>query len=216
MIASVLKPKSKQEIINGLKKLPLNKIIEMIMKKRFTEELTKEILEIIDVNHQNKKGETALMIACINNNFKLVDLLLETKKINVNLKNNECQTALMIACINNSSDIVKSLINSGANVNLLNDNKESALMYAVINRDINNIKLLLQSNANIDVINKDKESALLLSFCKASMEEVTLLLISKGADIKIKDKEGNNILMLATKYNYKNVVKYLFTNKIKV
>lgn len=61
-----------------------------------------EIIHILletkaNVNHANKNGDTALMLAIKNHDFNTVQYLLETPGININHVNKEGDTALLIA-----------------------------------------------------------------------------------------------------------------------
>jgi hypothetical protein len=65
----------------------------------------KNILELllqkdININIKDGNGNTPLMYAIKNKNYKIIQYLLENKNININSTNNDGSTALHIACIN--------------------------------------------------------------------------------------------------------------------
>jgi hypothetical protein len=69
----------------------------------------------VDINTKSKNdGLTALMVATMKGNTKLVSLLLE-KGADVNVKTGEGYTALMMASNQRDAEIVKLLLNKGAN-----------------------------------------------------------------------------------------------------
>ncbi|MDG4556813.1 MAG: ankyrin repeat domain-containing protein [Candidatus Contendobacter sp.] len=69
----------------------------------------------VDINTKSKNdGLTALMVATMRSNTKLVSLLLE-KGADVNVKTGEGYTALMMASNQRDAEIVKLLLNKGAN-----------------------------------------------------------------------------------------------------
>jgi ankyrin repeat protein len=53
----------------------------------------------IDVNLQDKDGNTALNWACARDQEEIVAILLQDERINIDLQNNEGQSALVIALI---------------------------------------------------------------------------------------------------------------------
>ena len=75
---------------------------------------------LLDLNYQDKKGNTYLHISIIQQNIKLITLLLE-KGISVNEKNNDGNTALHFAYYINNIEIIKLLLNYHINPNIINN-----------------------------------------------------------------------------------------------
>jgi hypothetical protein len=80
----------------------------------------------IEVNQQNKKGETALFIASYNGFSDLVTRLLALPRVNVNLQNNTGQTPLMAATDCRSERTVKLLLLANADVNIRDNSGKTA------------------------------------------------------------------------------------------
>ena len=72
-----------------------------------------------DINIQNKKEQTALLIACEKYLIKVADKLIDLKA-DVDVFDKQGMTPLMYACINCASDLAIKLIDNGANVKRLN------------------------------------------------------------------------------------------------
>ena len=66
--------------------------------------------EELNVNIKNKLGATALIIACQQNNIKIVQLLLKRKNIDLNIKDNLDNSAFILAVSKNNIEIVKLLL----------------------------------------------------------------------------------------------------------
>lgn len=83
-----------------------------------------------DINLKNDKGETALMIAVLEKDYKMFKYLLDNRA-NVNAKDNNGNTAL-IKLVKNADypealKILKLLLENNANPNITNNQGESAL-----------------------------------------------------------------------------------------
>ena len=100
----------------------------------------------VDLNIKNKEGDTALILATINNHKEIVKLLI-VAGADVNLKNNKGNNALLYASLNKNIDIAKLLIDAGTNINIENINKITALTLAQANFNEEMIKLLKSKGA---------------------------------------------------------------------
>lgn len=137
------------------------------------------ILRLLDMNPnlniQNNKGETALMIA-INNkagiiNEKIILRLLDMNS-NLNIQNNNGETTLMIAIYNKAGIITEKIMT-----------------------------LILNTSQNFDIQeNYQKMTALMIAFDKKSTlmnENLLLLLLENTRNINIQDKGGMTAVMYA-------------------
>ncbi|NXJ38265.1 AN34C protein, partial [Ciconia maguari] len=91
------------------------------------------------INESNKKGETALMVACITkhvdqqsiNKAKMVKYLLDNRA-DPNIQDKSGKTALMHACIRGAGgDVVSLLLENGADPSLEDHSGASALVHAI-------------------------------------------------------------------------------------
>lgn len=133
-------------------------------------ELYKYILSHRDeLDKQNTKGWTALMIACRNKYLNVADILLELGA-NIDLQNNDGYCALMYAY--KQPCLVKKLINAEANVNLKNKYGFPVYFYGMLN--INSFKILINSNVDLKLKCNGKSGFELLCkfFYKKQHEEL--------------------------------------------
>jgi len=130
-------------------------------------ENNKEITDIlincknINVNVYNDLLESPLFYACLNNDYKLVKLLIE-KGANVNHVNGSGESILSITL---DLNIVKLLLISGANPNLENNYDYSTpLIEAVRESNFNKIKLMVEHGAEIDHETTNSETAISVAY----------------------------------------------------
>jgi serine/threonine-protein phosphatase 6 regulatory ankyrin repeat subunit B len=110
--------------------------------------------DILNINLQTNKKETALIIASIYDYKDIVNLLLQKDDININLQNNTGWTALMYASSNGKIDIVKLLLQKDdININLKNDHRVTALIFASFFGNIDTVKLLDNYNSLLSLTN---------------------------------------------------------------
>ncbi len=126
--------------------------------KKFKDDKYKKIIKTI-INHQHicinyRCGEydTALMIACVENNLTATKALLKHPNINVNRTDEKSPTPLHIACKCGNEEIVKLLLkNNKIKINeITQEFCYPALSIAIINSKPKIVKLLLKEKA-IDI-----------------------------------------------------------------
>lgn len=106
----------------------------------------------IDVNTPNAAGDTALMIACVQGHFSVIDYLVKFAKtaLNVNYSNAWGWTALMIASAGGHLAIVKHLVKyCHADVDVQRDNGYTAIMEATKYGHIGIIQFLTAAGAKL-------------------------------------------------------------------
>lgn len=121
----------------------------MLLNETSNESLINDALSInVDINTQDKYGETALIKAASNKKWAMVKLLLNAKA-NPNIKDNKDETALKFAVLYEQEDIVKLLLDFNADPNIQPYSGITALILAKENLEL--IKLLLNASADLDL-----------------------------------------------------------------
>ncbi|NXG55550.1 KANK3 protein, partial [Hemiprocne comata] len=138
---------------------------------------------VCNVDHQNKAGYTALMLAALaaveqEDDMNVVRRLFSMG--NVNAKASQAgQTALMLAVSHGRQEMVAALLACGADVNLQDEEGSTALMCA----------------------------------CEhGRLETVKLLLAQPTCDISIVDSDGNNAVAIALEAGHSNIAVLLYTH----
>jgi ankyrin repeat protein len=119
--------------------------------------------------------------------------LVEDLKIKPTAISKSGETVLhLLASKANQSEIITYFLSKGVDANKVNNEGNTALMAAASAKDIAALELLLPIVKNNNVQNLKGESALTMAVKAGTPEAITVLLI-KGADVKVLDKDGNNL-----------------------
>lgn len=162
-------------------------------------------------------GDTALIAACIENNFEIIQLLLKAGA-DVNAANDEGITPLIQSAMmgdENSIYAVCLLLQAGADVNLADKDNVTALHYASLCSEDdekstaeNIMQQLLQWGADANAQDSDGETPLLQCARDGFIEGVRLLL-EYNADKALCDKNGMSPRALAEQNGHTDVAALL-------
>ncbi|NXK12473.1 KANK3 protein, partial [Herpetotheres cachinnans] len=135
---------------------------------------------VCNVDHQNKAGYTALMLAALaaveqEDDMNVVRRLFSMG--NVNAKASQAgQTALMLAVSHGRQEMVEALLACGADVNLQDEEGSTALMCACEHGRVETVKLLLaQPTCNISIVDSDGNNAVTIAL-EAGHSNIAVLL----------------------------------------
>ncbi|NXE30170.1 KANK3 protein, partial [Ardeotis kori] len=135
---------------------------------------------VCNVDHQNKAGYTALMLAALaaveqEDDMNVVRRLFSMG--NVNAKASQAgQTALMLAVSHGRQEMVEALLACGADVNLQDEEGSTALMCACEHGRVETVKLLLaQPSCNISIVDSDGNNAVAIAL-EAGHSNIAVLL----------------------------------------
>jgi hypothetical protein len=114
----------------------------------------------VDVNVQDQDGVTAIIIAAINNDYKIIELLLE-HGADVNIKTNDGATALSFAAMEGSELAAEKLIEHGANLNEQENSKgDTPIMLAIKESHSEIVKLLYKQDIDLQIKNNEGNTAI--------------------------------------------------------
>jgi ankyrin repeat protein len=128
------------------------------------------------------------------NTLETYKYLIEDLKLKANATNNEGQNALhFLVTKAKQTEIINYFLSKGADINKADNDGNTPLMIAASGRENNGtLEQLLPLVKNVNAQNKKGESALTKAIQSGTPENATFLL-EKGADIKVLDKDGNNL-----------------------
>jgi hypothetical protein len=161
----------------------MKNIFNKINKKILNEQ---NIEDIEDINYRNKDGNTALMLAIIDNKLKVVIKILRDYYgvVDINIKNNDGNTALMLAIINNRFlSYLQLEDNPNIYVNIKNNDGNTALMLAIINNNMRMCyNLLERPDIDVNIKNNDGNTALDYACVKKLEKVITIIFKILGID----------------------------------
>ncbi|AYV79654.1 MAG: hypothetical protein Faunusvirus33_8 [Faunusvirus sp.] len=128
----------------------------------------------VNLNLQNKFGETALYIAC--------DLLINTSQMKIQLEN-----------------IIKCLIDAGADVNICNNSKYTPLMRLAIRNNIPLVLKILEHKGDVNLQNRHGNTAIAIAIYNRH-EDIAIMMIKSKCDIELVNETKNTPIMLAFEY----------------
>ena len=126
-----------------------------------------------------------------NNKIEVYKYLIENEKINPNSKDETGANALNYLATKQDLESIEYLLSKGCKADNIDNEGNTPLMNACTGKNLQIVKLL--NVQNINLVNKKGESALLLAVKKSS-PEIVKYLIDNGANTKIIDKNGENLI----------------------
>ncbi|KAL9823984.1 LOW QUALITY PROTEIN: KN motif and ankyrin repeat domain-containing protein 3 [Geothlypis trichas] len=151
---------------------------------------------ICNVDHQNKAGYTALMLAALAAVEQEEDMNVVRRLFsmgNVNAKASQAgQTALMLAVSHGRQEMVEALLACGADVNLQDEEGSTALMCACEHGRLETVKLLLaQPTCNVSIVDSDGNNAVAIAL-EAGHSDIAALLHAHLNSTKAEVPQGTS------------------------
>lgn len=123
--------------------------------------------------------------------------------------------ALFHAVQQSSGTEVERLIKLGANVNAVNEAGATPLMWAV--PDLAKVRLLIEHGADVNAASKNLgRTPLLIAAGYPDTVPVLKLLLEKGADLRARDRSGENAMRKAARFSDVSVVEFLHERGLEV
>ncbi|XP_045213506.2 ankyrin-3-like [Mercenaria mercenaria] len=133
--------------------------------------------EGMDINYQNKGGQTALHIACKEGNVNIVKELLN-HSADTNLYTQKGNTPIHLACYYGHLNVVELLLDNGCDVNQPSkDSRFPPLYPAIMEMQCDIVRLLLSREADVTWMSQDGLSLLLIAVFSTYDREKTVAML---------------------------------------
>jgi ankyrin repeat protein len=146
------------------------------------------------VDEKDNEGNTVLMDAARNPDADILRHLIKAGAP-LNRKNDAGESAVSIAVHAESAENLKVLIDAGATVNLAQRDLDDALLSAARSGSLSTVKLLLKLGARATA--KDDDTTVLMLAAESGTPEMIKLLIDEGADLDAVNNAGWTAMMHA-------------------
>ncbi len=173
-----------------------------------------------NLNHQNKAGYTALMLALLyNTDHKILRYLIDEQHADITFSNHAGNNALMIFASQGNSQIVQFLLDLKCfDLEHQNDDGDTALLLAAKAGSLQTIQTLCtklpEYKPNIDHQNNAGYTALMLALLYNTDHNIpNYLLDTQKADINFSNRQGNNVLMIMASHGKSDALDYLLNLK---
>lgn len=171
--------------------------------------LQNALAQKVDINAQDSKKRTALMIATYNQDVEAAKLLMDAGA-DVNIQDDMLNTPFLYAGAEGYLEILKLTIQANADPTILNRYGGTALIPAAEHGHVEVIEELL-NNTTIDINHVNRlgwtalMEAIVLNNGNPTQQTVVQLLIDHGADVNIPDNNNVTPLQHAKKQGFKEI-----------
>ncbi|CAF0802139.1 unnamed protein product [Rotaria sordida] len=168
-------------------------------------------LATIDLNKENKHGETALHFACGAGHIDIVKLLAD-RKANLTVVDGSGNNAIYWAARQGHVPIITFLHEKGVPINVSNRNGETSLHVAARYGHAHVVENLCKLGSNVDCQDDEEDTPLILAAWH-DYSRICRILCGAGADLNIRNKEGETGLICAAQRGNAEIVQILTNNK---
>jgi ankyrin repeat protein len=163
-----------------------------------------------NIDLRNNKHQTALHLALQHSHPNIIPLLLE-KGANVDAQDDDGSTPLHRAISRADVELsrVELLLDRCTNINLRNNKGQTALHLASQHGRINIMRLLLEDGADVDAPDSGGSTALHQAISDVDfshLEQAVGLLLCRGANINLRNGQGQTALYKASLRGYPNII----------
>ncbi len=178
-----------------------------------------------DVNAKNKDGMTPLMLATKNGSEKMVQILLEAKDINLNFETQNGETALSLAKKSNFNEIAKLLEERAKNgppgrsfnpKPIPNPQKNDPVKEPNKQQPVNPEKIVKEADdqqPDVQGVAAPIDLALLDAVKTDNLEQAKLM-IAQGANMNLKNRQGETLLVIAAKRGNTQMIQILMEKNV--
>ena len=156
------------------------------------------------------QAEELLRQAALEGNITAVSTFLD-QGVAMDAVDEEGHTALMLSAFNGHKEIVQMLIDKDVNLDRRDFLGRTALLYASTGPFPETVKILLDKGAEPNIIDSDEHFSPLMHAAAEGNLDVVKLLLEYGADLSLKDIDGDDAESFARQAGHVEVADYLLS-----
>jgi len=150
--------------------------------------------------------------ASLNGDLEAVSSMLKLG-MDVNVVDEDGRTALMFAGFNGHTEIVKILIDRGAKIDAIDNSHRTALLFAATGHFPETVKLLLDNKSDPNIVDNGEHFSPLMHAAAEGNLDIVKILLEFGADMELKDVDGDTAESFARQKGHTAVADYLKSMK---
>ncbi len=176
-----------------------------ISNDTFLLELNKDVLDTtmlqsmleskkLDINFQNKDGNSFLNLSVINNNNEACVWLIQNG-IDITLKNNKNENAIKLCIIKSNDYVFNYLVTSGKlDIDLIDENKRSLLQNVVISGQENMCSILIKHGASVHNLDNRGKSVLFDAVAYGNENMINAIVSLNDINLNAQDINDETVL----------------------
>jgi ankyrin repeat protein len=157
----------------------------------------------VPLDHKNEDGESAVVVALKSGRGENFKALVEAGA-SLSLAKADLNDALLVSARNGDFATTRLLLSLGADAKAKDDDT-SVLMLAAENGSPEMVKALIDAGADVDAVDNQSWTAMM----HANEAENVRVLLNAGANMAVKNKDGETALAMAIKYDQTEIVQLL-------
>jgi len=167
-----------------------------------------------DITIKNKRGQTAAFFAINSSNKEIVKLLIRSDPDLINNKDELGAKLLLFGVKKGNLEIVELLLELGANVDHTNSKGETALFHAIKICDDEVAIQLMNKGANVNAQDMNGDTPVMIAVRLDVFEScyMTKILIEHGADILMRNNDGETPLHMSLRKPKTVVLRFLIAH----
>ncbi|XP_071084298.1 ankyrin repeat domain-containing protein 50-like isoform X1 [Haliotis cracherodii] len=167
-----------------------------------------------DVSLVDEDGDNILHLACMRGHLETVKYVLSLHVVDINSRGQGSRTPVMRAAAGGHIDVVELLASKGADVSMVDKDSDNILHYACMRGHLETVKFVLSLNV-VDINSRGQgRTTPVMRAAAGGHRDVVELLMSKGADVSLVDKDGDNILHLACMRGHLETVRFVLSQNV--
>ena len=188
-----------------------------IVRKGSLSEIREMLEEDIDINMENEKGETPLILAAAHNRDPgVIDLLLDEGAV-MERRDNRGKNALYhAAAYNDNIRVMRRLLARGAALNVTTNAGYSPLLRVAEQGKMDRVDLLVDYGARVNQRCPDGETALMKIIKRDASRFMVRRMINAGASVRVRDNQGRSPLHLAASKEREDIARILIDRRAEV